>query len=191
MILPSVRNLKEATEQAFDFPAVITAGPSRHEVAWNHSNHHIEVFDDIYTGSYAPTLENVQQMLHFAAMNDGPILVHCHAGVSRSTATAIGIAIQRGFDPHQAVDLLELAQPFKESQPSVRRQFYPNLMILEILEYLLPCPGLVAYAYPKLEFDEWGVVYGDDDEDEYEYTPYDPWEEEVREDDYTGKVSSW
>lgn len=46
-------------------------------------------------GYIEPMLEHIQQALSFARETDGPLLVHCRAGVSRSTAIALAIAADR------------------------------------------------------------------------------------------------
>ena len=46
-------------------------------------------------GYVEPTLEHIKQALSFARKTDGPLLVHCRAGVSRSTAIALAIAADR------------------------------------------------------------------------------------------------
>ena len=77
-------------------------------------------------------------MLEFAAKNDGEILVHCHAGMSRSTATAWGIAIQRGYDPFEAYDALLRKHP-------EGRMFWPNDALVAALERIFDIRGLGRY----------------------------------------------
>ena len=52
-------------------------------------------FDMTMLGYIEPEPEHVQQALTFAQEIDGPLLVHCRAGVSRSTAIALAIAADR------------------------------------------------------------------------------------------------
>ena len=88
------------------------------------------------------------------------LLVHCHAGVSRSTASAVLLLAQRdpARDPGDIVDEVVRRRP----------QAWPNLRIVEIGDRLLgrrgpalwsasaprPCRGVVArapdYADPEL-----------------------------------------
>lgn len=139
LILPTIVNLPEAQAMCHEFPAVITAGPTRGEViTFKHPNHFVRTFDDIRYGLDAPTVRDVEAMLNFAEANDGEILVHCHAGMSRSTATAWGIAIQRGFNPYEAYDRL------LENHP-VDRMFWPNDAIVDALEEIFGLGGLSAY----------------------------------------------
>jgi predicted protein tyrosine phosphatase len=137
--LPTIVNIDEAAYLANEFPAVITAGPEAAEVNhFGHSNHLIVSFDDIMHGDGAPTLADVKAMLKFASENDGEILIHCHAGMSRSTATAWGVAIQRGYDPYDAYDMLKNVHPRG-------RMFWPNDAIVEALEVIFDISGLSDY----------------------------------------------
>lgn len=124
--LPTITNINEARRLAHEFPAVITAGPSKHEVKWNHPNHLIRTFDDISWGVFCPSINDVEEMLNFASENNGDILIHCHAGMSRSTATAWGVAIQRGLDPLDAYITLRDIHP-------KGRMFWPNDAIVSAL----------------------------------------------------------
>jgi predicted protein tyrosine phosphatase len=139
LILPTIVNLPEARVLCHDFPAVITAGPSKWEVSdFKHPNHFVRTFDDVRYGLHAPGIHDVEAMLKFADDNDGEILVHCHAGMSRSTATAWGIAIQRGFHPYEAYDRL------MENHPE-DRMFWPNDAIVEALQQIFGISGLTEY----------------------------------------------
>lgn len=139
LILPVITNLREASSINGLYPAVITAGPSRREVQWAHPNHFVREFDDILDGPLAPTISDVEAMLEFAAKNQNcEILVHCHAGMSRSTATALGIAIQRGANPFDAYDALLARHPSG-------RMFWPNDAIIAHLERIFDISGLSEY----------------------------------------------
>lgn len=130
---PVVRDIRTAEMLAGIFPAVVTAGPNHFEVDWNHPNHHVEVFPDIVNPKNGPQIDQVERMIQFGAENNGPILVHCHAGVSRSTATAIGIAMARGADAGQAVDMIHRTHP-------EGHEFWPNGLILFHLESIFRLP---------------------------------------------------
>ena len=85
-------------------------------------------------GLVAPNAEQVASLLDFAAGWDGsrPMLVHCWAGVSRSTAAAFIIACQRAPRRSEA----EVAQALRVAAP-----------------YATPNPLLVALADAALERD--------------------------------------
>ena len=132
--LPTVRNIEEAELICFDFEAVITAGPTSDECEWGHQNHGIWTFQDM-NNKYGPRLDQVEQMIQFG-LNHEDLLVHCHAGISRSTATAWGIAVARGTDPEEAFLALRKAHPFDEYDQA-RRTFCPNRLLVTHLQDVL------------------------------------------------------
>ena len=69
-------------------------------------------------GYVEPEPEHVQQALTFAREIDGPLLVHCRAGVSRSTAIALAIAADRlgAGNERQACEWLR--QTYPKVQPN-------------------------------------------------------------------------
>ena len=133
--LPVIRNIEEAAELCHEFDAVITAGPEKFEVSgWGHPNHLVVSFDDVTNDRYgdAPTLEQVRGIVEWGANQVGSILIHCHAGISRSTACAWGIAIAKGFDAKAALEALLEAHP-QEGRWG-QRTFRPNYLIVSHLE---------------------------------------------------------
>lgn len=148
-LLPTVVNLEEARERCHDFDAVITAGPSLYEVRdFRHPAHQVVEFDDVtssHFGFQPPTLDDVERLVAWGKGRTN-LLVHCHAGISRSTATAWGIAIANGFDPQEAFHLLKTNHPVESRltwdngrQRVVLhdpRPFEPNRLILTHLETL-------------------------------------------------------
>lgn len=132
--LPTVRNIEEAELLCCDFDAVITAGPTPSEVVWGHENHGVWMFQDT-TNAYGPQLCQVEEMIEFGVDHDD-LLVHCHAGISRSTATAWGIAIARGADPEAAFAALRRAHPLDEYDLT-QRMFCPNRLLVEHLQVVL------------------------------------------------------
>ena len=149
-LLPTVRNLEEARESCSDFASVLTVGPDPDEVRdFAHPDHKVVSFDDItvnYRGYLAPTFELVKEAVEWGTGRSN-LLVHCHAGMSRSTSTAWGIAIANGFDPQDAYLLLKDRHPveFRRAwsfdgtrEPQVtRRAFIPNELVLKHLERYL------------------------------------------------------
>lgn len=131
--LPVVMNIDEARAYASSFPAVITAGPRRDELGWEHGNHCVRSFADRTTGRYAPSLGDVHSMLDFAYGKT--VMIHCHRGESRSTAIAIGVAISAGWSAVNAVTALMSAHP-------VGRAFTPNTLIIEHIASLVRRPEL-------------------------------------------------
>lgn len=144
-IVPTVRNLREAAFMNEDFPAVITVGPSANEVRFGHSNHLVQEFGDVaHECSRAPKWHHIEKVTEFGLINDGPLLVHCHAGMSRSTSSAIGVLLARGVDPETAVSALASVHPRN-------RHFIPNPIVIDILSEMYDYPDL-AKIVRKYEF---------------------------------------
>ena len=133
--LPVIRNIEEAADLCHEFDAVITAGPDAYEVSgWDHPNHLVISFDDVTDPRYsdAPRLEQIKRIVEWGAKQEGSLLVHCHAGISRSTACAWGIAIAKGFDAKEALETLAEMHPDESGWG--QRTFRPNPLIVKHLE---------------------------------------------------------
>ena len=79
-------------------------------------NHLKLQFDDIsYSrdGYIAPSSWHVNRILEFSKdfVDTDKVLVHCQAGISRSTAAAIGILIQHGMSYEYAYNKIENIRP--------------------------------------------------------------------------------
>ena len=93
---------------------------------------HIEV-DDVpapFAGDIAPTEEHIRNILDFCTKwnRQGPMFVHCYAGVSRSTAAALTIFCH--FNPGREMDA---AMALRRAAPHAR----PNLQIIAIADQLM------------------------------------------------------
>jgi predicted protein tyrosine phosphatase len=90
----------------------------------------------------APTREDVERLLVFgrevSEIPEAHLLVHCHAGVSRSTAAAALILMQANpeWSASAALDAVAAIRPLA----------WPNLLILEIGDALLGRNGEIAAA---------------------------------------------
>ena len=99
-------------------------------------------FEDVLDAKdyYAPSPEHVQTILEWGSRlpSDAVLLVHCEAGVSRSTATALALLVQeRGVDQiDQCVEYLL----------SVRPQACPNPLITLYADQQLGCGGRLHAA---------------------------------------------
>lgn len=110
--------------------------------------HELIRFDDIvaeYPGFEACTQQHIEKLLGFGervhARPDGHVLVHCHAGISRSTAAAAILMSQftPGNEEEAFLKLLEL-----------RKHGWPNTRMIEFADRLLDrkgalMNGLLAY----------------------------------------------
>jgi predicted protein tyrosine phosphatase len=116
-------------------------------------DHKLIRFDDVvaeYPGFEACTPNHIEQLLTFGeraqTRPDGHLLVHCHAGISRSTAAAAILMCQHAPGREEAafLRLLEL-----------RRHGWPNTRMVEFADRLLArngalMKGLIAYRVALL-----------------------------------------
>ena len=138
VILPVVSNIYEAEDWVDEFKSILTVGPEKTEVSWGHNNHRIFTFGDTTTGIRAPKIEDIKEAVMWGAEQED-LLVHCHAGMSRSTSVAWGISIVRGADPLESFMALKDAQP---QDGRNGRTFIPNQLIVKHLETILSINNL-------------------------------------------------
>jgi predicted protein tyrosine phosphatase len=99
--------------------------------------HHLVVnvddLEDEVIGYVAPTEELLRTVLrHTKGLRDfDRLLVHCHAGKSRSPAMAIGILIQAGMSPAAAFEQVR----------TVRPELIPNRLMIRQLDKILELGG--------------------------------------------------
>ena len=91
------------------------------------ANHLMISMDDITEpadGFVAPSGEHIDRVLEFVRRWDrsAPLVVHCYAGISRSTASAFAAAC--ALNPHR--DELSIARQIRQASPSA----YPNRLIV-------------------------------------------------------------
>jgi predicted protein tyrosine phosphatase len=91
-------------------------------------------------GLVIPDAALVERIFDFASGWDAaqPMVVHCWAGISRSTATAFAIACER--NPH--ADELEIALRMRRASPSA----YPNRRIVALADAILDRRGRMVAA---------------------------------------------
>jgi predicted protein tyrosine phosphatase len=97
-------------------------------------------FDDIdhpEHGEKPPKTDDVLKILEFTKNNSAStsILVHCHAGISRSTATAVIMHmfwLGRGNE-QQALDMV--------SRSIVDRMIHPNSLLIKLADDVMGCGG--------------------------------------------------
>ncbi len=106
--------------------------------------HHLRLgVDDIAIptdGLVAPDSRTVEQVLAFAEgwRGEAPMVVHCWAGISRSTASAFAIACARNPD----VQELDIALAMRRASPSA----YPNRRIVALADEILNRQGRMLEA---------------------------------------------
>jgi predicted protein tyrosine phosphatase len=91
-------------------------------------------------GYTAPDAAMVERVLAFARDWSGkaPMVIHCWAGISRSTASAFAIACER----NPRVDELEIALAMRKSSPSA----FPNRRIVAFADDILGRGGRMVAA---------------------------------------------
>ncbi len=106
-------------------------------------NHLVLAVDDITApleGYTAPAEEHVKRLIDFAGAWDraAPLVVHCFAGISRSTAGAYVAAC--AVNPRR--DELQIAQAIRNASPTAQ----PNTRIVGIADRLLQREGRMVRA---------------------------------------------
>ena len=105
-------------------------------------SYHQECFydlEDIIDPAQAPSREAVARILRYAAgFGSGDrVLVHCVAGISRSTAVAILVLVRHGMAPGRAFAHVARLRPAMS----------PNMLVLEHGDRLLDLSGQLKHAY--------------------------------------------
>jgi predicted protein tyrosine phosphatase len=102
-------------------------------------------------GLTAPDAAMVERVLAFALHWDEtqPLVVHCWAGISRSTATAFAIACDR--NPH--VDELTIAMDIRRASPSA----LPNRRIVALADEILGRQGRMLEAVEAMGHNGYAV----------------------------------
>jgi predicted protein tyrosine phosphatase len=111
------------------------------------ANHLKISFDDItepMDGFVAPTAEHVEQVLTFVRGWDrgAPLVIHCYAGVSRSTASAFAAAC--ALNPHR--DEMAIARQIRTASPIAN----PNRLIVGLADKALGREGRMLRALDEI-----------------------------------------
>jgi predicted protein tyrosine phosphatase len=134
--LPCICSLAEAEVSGSSFAHVVSLVPSTSALLNSHPSRVCVPFADVFFPQQpqAPTPADIEQLLAFAPSPRDGLLIHCHAGVSRSTATALGLLAAWGVDPAEAYTALHDAHP-----PG--RLFAPNPLVLTLFDNALGLGG--------------------------------------------------
>lgn len=143
-----------------DLPATVEATGARHilTVMGNISkvmrpasvleeNHLMISMDDINEpaeGFVAPSQDHVERALSFVRKWDraAPLVIHCYAGISRSTASAFMTAC--ALNPHR--DETSIAKQIRAASPSA----YPNRLIVTLADHALGRQGRMVRALDEM-----------------------------------------
>ena len=82
-----------------------------------------------------PKWDHIEKILEFAKP-DADIICTCNGGISRSSATAIGLLAARGFTPHQACEIAWINKP----------NIWPNKLMLSMFDRKFKLDGQLVQA---------------------------------------------
>jgi predicted protein tyrosine phosphatase len=105
---------------------------------------HVKIsMDDITEqaqGMVAPSAHHVERVLDFVRRweRDAPMVIHCYAGISRSTASAFAAACL--LNPQR--DEIEIARQIRAASPSA----FPNRLIVSLADQALGRQGRMLQA---------------------------------------------
>lgn len=110
-------------------------------------NHLVISMDDIIAeaeGFTAPALAHVEQVLGFGRTwgRTAPMVIHCYAGISRSTASAFAIAC--ALNPNRSE--VSIARQIRLASPSA----HPNRLIVHHADQLLGREGRMLRALDQI-----------------------------------------
>ena len=111
------------------------------------ANHLKVSMDDIteqLDGFVAPCDSHIEQVLNFVRGWDrkAPLVVHCYAGISRSTASAFAAAC--ALNPHR--DEISIARQIRQASPSA----FPNRLIVTLADRALGREGRMLRALDQM-----------------------------------------
>ena len=87
--------------------------------------------EEEYTHMYSAVAQIIRwAKLHHISAEDN-VLVHCHAGISRSSAIAWVLKVMQGEDYHSAFSSLQRARP----------EIWPNLLVIQMADRVLNLGG--------------------------------------------------
>ncbi|PYF04077.1 putative protein tyrosine phosphatase [Rhodopseudomonas faecalis] len=106
----------------------------------NHLRVEMDDITDELDGFNAPSLDHIAMVLDFVRGWDraAPLVVHCYAGISRSTASAFLAAC--ALNPHR--DEITIARQIRQASPSA----FPNRRIVELADRALGRQGRMLRA---------------------------------------------
>ena len=109
-------------------------------LAANHLRISMDDITEAIDGFVAPSDTHIVQVLDFVRGWDrsAPLVVHCYAGISRSTASAFAAAC--ALNPQR--DEMSIARQIREASPTA----YPNRLIVELADRALGRGGRMLRA---------------------------------------------
>lgn len=114
------------------------------------AEHYKAFFNDLEHPDYlyAPKLEQVRKIMDFSKnfLQGSRVLIHCHAGISRSTAITLGVMVQHGKKEMDALEHLLQIRPAAT----------PNKLILQHIDTILGSQlRMIVEAWCDVSDDWW------------------------------------
>lgn len=118
----------------------------------NHLKISMDDITEAADGFVAPSSAHVAQVLDFVRRwnRDAPMVIHCYAGISRSTASAFAAACL--LNPHR--DELSIAQQIRKASPIA----FPNRLIVTLADEALGRNGRMLRALDAMGPGDMGVA---------------------------------
>ncbi len=110
----------------------------------NHLRIQVDDINEPADGFVAPSHDHVERALAFVRNWDraAPMVIHCHAGISRSTASAFMAAC--ALNPHR--DEFSIARQIRAASPTA----YPNRLIVSLADQVLGRDGRMIRALDEM-----------------------------------------
>jgi predicted protein tyrosine phosphatase len=129
-LTPDTTAVVSLLDPGYETPDILGRIPQRHRFSF------FDVIDPSL--AMAPTPEDVARLIEVGSTLDdaGHVLVHCHAGMSRSTASALLFMVLHGASPQDAVEHLM----------QVRFPCWPNSLLVRMADEQLDLGGTLVAA---------------------------------------------
>lgn len=113
-------------------------------LAANHLKVQVDDITEAIEGFVAPSEKHIEQMLNFVRGWDrsAPLVVHCYAGISRSTASAFAAVC--ALNPHR--DEIAIARLIRKASPIAQ----PNRLIVGLADKALGREGRMLRALDEM-----------------------------------------
>jgi predicted protein tyrosine phosphatase len=110
----------------------------------NHLRVQVDDITELMDGFIAPSEAHIEQVLNFVRSWDrsAPMVVHCYAGISRSTASAFAAAC--ALNPHR--DEAEIARQIRAASPIAS----PNRLMVSLADKALGRKGRMIRALDEI-----------------------------------------
>jgi predicted protein tyrosine phosphatase len=127
--------------ELYKYPDIFELPKARHgAIIRRFYFHDVEKYESVlFEFKQLVSKEQLEEVLAFTArlQDDDKLLVHCHAGISRSTAVASAILCQHGLNPVDAVKEIYQQRPLA----------IPNMLVVRLMDDLLNLDNELIVAH--------------------------------------------